>query len=117
MSENDDIEDFDLEIEEEKEVVESKKPVKSKIPKGSQVKLVFRSTIGPGEKLEELTVDADLAVAELKATLGNIIGLDPDGFHLSIGGRTLDTDDILSNYEIEDGQEVLIIPVSTAGMT
>ncbi|MFX1511429.1 MAG: ubiquitin-like domain-containing protein [Promethearchaeota archaeon] len=115
MSKNDDIEDFDLEIEEEEEVIESKKPVKSKIPKGLQVKLVFRSTIGPGEKLEELSVDPDLAVAELKETLSKVIGLDPDSFHLSIAGRTLDADDILSNYEIEDGQEVLIIPVSTAG--
>ncbi len=115
MSENEDFEDYDLEIEEEEEVIESKKPVKSKFPKGSQIKLVFRSTIGPSEKLEELTVDADLAVSELKTTLGNVIGLDPEGFHLSIAGRTLDADDILSNYEIEDGQEVLIIPVSTAG--
>ena len=36
-------------------------------------------------------------------------------FHLSISGRTLDRDDVLSNYDLEDGLEVLIIPVSTAG--
>jgi hypothetical protein len=117
MSEN---EDFDnLEIEEEEENLETPevrtKVPTTKIPTGSRITLFFRSTIGPGEKLEKLTVDPEMAVLELKETLGGIFGLDPHDFHISISGRTLDADDIISNYDIEDGLECLIIPVSTAG--
>jgi hypothetical protein len=117
MSENEDFDD--LEIEEEGEnietpVVTTKVPT-SKAPSDSRVNLFFRSTIGPGEKLEKLTVDPEMGVLDLKETLGRIFGLDPQDFHISISGRTLDTDDVLSNYDIEDGLECLIIPVSTAG--
>ncbi|MFX0013201.1 MAG: ubiquitin-like domain-containing protein [Promethearchaeota archaeon] len=117
MSENEDFDD--LEIEEEKKnsetpVVTTKVPT-SKIPKDSRVSLFFRSTIGPGEKLEKLTIDPEMGVSDLKETLGGIFGLDPQDFHISISGRTLDADDVLSNYDIEDGLECLIIPVSTAG--
>jgi hypothetical protein len=117
MSENEDFDD--LEIEEEEETAEipdvkTKKPT-SNVSAGSRVTLFFRSTIGPGEKLEKLTVDPEMAVLDLKETLGGIFGLDPQDFHLSISGRTLDTDDVLSNYDLEEGLECLIIPVSTAG--
>ncbi len=118
MSENDDFDEFD-EIEEEREgaktPIQSKVP-ESKTPKGSRITLFFRSTIGPGEKLEKLIVDPDMAVQELSTTIGEIFGLDSQDFHLSISGRTLDREDILSNYDLEDGLEVLIIPVSTAGL-
>ncbi|MFX0173428.1 MAG: hypothetical protein ACFE9L_16160 [Candidatus Hodarchaeota archaeon] len=115
-----DNEDFDeLEIEEEEEDIETPpirtKEPSAKVPTGSRITLFFRSTIGPGEKLEKLTIDPEMAVLELKETLGGIFGLDPQDFHLSISGRTLDADDILSNYDLEEGLECLIIPVSTAG--
>ncbi len=117
MSNNEDIDEFD-EIENEGEgtetPIQSKTP-KSKTPKGSRITLFFRSTIGPGEKLEKLTIDPEMAVQELSTTIGEIFGLDPQDFHLSISGRTLDRDDVLSNYDLEDSLEVLIIPVSTAG--
>ena len=117
MSENEDFNDLEIEEEEENlEIPEVRTKVPTtKVPTGSRITLFFRSTIGPGEKLEKLTVDPEMAVLDLKETLGGIFGLDPQEFHLSISGRTLDTDDVLSNYEIEDGLECLIIPVSTAG--
>jgi hypothetical protein len=93
----------------------TKTPSVSKTPPGVRINLYFRSTIGPGEKIEKLTVDSEMSIRELATTIGQIFGLDPQDFHLSISGRTLDPDDILSNYEIEDGLECLIIPVSTAG--
>lgn len=117
MSENEDFDEFD-EIEDKGEggetPIQGKVP-KSKTPTGSRVTLFFRSTIGPGEKLEKLTIDPNMAVKELSNTIGEIFGLDPQDFHLSISGRTLDRDDVLSNYDLDDGLEVLIIPVSTAG--
>ncbi len=112
MSENEDFNDLEIE-EEEEEIVETQ--MRTKVPSGNHITLFFRSTIGPGEKLEKLTVDPEMGVLELKETLGGIFGLDPQDFNISISGRTLDRDDVLSNYEIENGLECLIIPVSTAG--
>ena len=117
MSENEEFIEFDEEEGEEGQndsSIETKLP-QSKVPSGQRITLFFRSTIGPGEKQEKLTVDPDMPVRELAETIGKIFALDPDDFHLSISGRTLDSDDVLSNYELEDGLEVLIIPVSTAG--
>jgi len=112
MSENEDFDELEIE-EEEEETVETQ--MRTKVPSGTRITLFFRSTIGPGEKLEKLTVDPEMGVSELKETLGGIFGLDPQDFHISISGRTLDRDDVLSNYDIENGLECLIIPVSTAG--
>ncbi|NHJ02898.1 MAG: hypothetical protein EAX86_12245 [Candidatus Heimdallarchaeota archaeon] len=117
MSENEDFEELD---ELDEEIQETERPIQSKTPKqtpsrGASVNLFFRSTIGPREKLEKLRVDPEMSVSELKTTIGEIFGLDPNDFHLSISGRTLDSDDVVSNYDVEDGMEVLIIPVSTAG--
>ncbi len=112
MSENEDFDELEIE-EEEEEIVETQ--MKTKVPSGARITLFFRSTIGTGEKLEKLTVDPEMGISELKETLGGIFGLDPQDFHISISGRTLDRDDVLSNYEIENGLECLIIPVSTAG--
>ena len=117
MSENEDFDEFD---EQEEEGIESLSSIKektphSKRPQGTRINMFFRSTIGPGEKLEKLNIDPDMSVKELSNTIGDIFGLDPQDFHLSISGRTMDNDDVLSNYDLEDGIEVLIIPVSTAG--
>lgn len=123
QEENKDFDEMEDLLEEDVETPEqlssppiaSKTPSISKISHGVRINLFFRSTIGPGEKIEKLTVDSEMPVRELATTIGQIFGLDPQDFHLSISGRTMDPDDVLSNYEIEDGLECLIIPVSTAG--
>jgi hypothetical protein len=117
MLENEEFIEFEEDEEEEGQEdssIRSKIP-NTKVPSGQRITLFFRSTIGPGEKQEKLTVNPDMAVRELAETIGKIFALDPQDFHLSISGRTLDSDDVLSNYGLEDGLEVLIIPVSTAG--
>ncbi|MHA1940129.1 MAG: ubiquitin-like domain-containing protein [Candidatus Hodarchaeales archaeon] len=117
MSENEEFIEFEEEEGEEDQddtSIQSKVP-RTKVPSEQRITLFFRSTIGPGEKQEKLTVDPEMSVRELAETIGKIFALDPQDFHLSISGRTLDSDDVLSNYELEDGLEVLIIPVSTAG--
>ncbi|HEY0088485.1 MAG TPA: ubiquitin-like domain-containing protein, partial [Candidatus Lokiarchaeia archaeon] len=72
-------------------------------------------TIGPGEKRQKLTVDDSNNVDAVKKTVGNIFGLDPDDFHLSSGGVTMDENTPLSSYNLSNGDEVLLIPASTAG--
>ena len=77
--------------------------------------LYFTSTIGPGEKKEKLTVNNANHVSDIKETLGNLYGLDPNDFHLSSGGVTMDEGSQLKDYNVNDGDDILLIPASTAG--
>ncbi|MHA2006611.1 MAG: ubiquitin-like domain-containing protein [Promethearchaeota archaeon] len=96
-------------------------PVKSKTPAtktpsaGKKLTLYFMSTIGPGEKKEKLSVNDSNRVDDIKSTLGNIYGLDPNDFHLSSGGVTMDENNPLRDYDVNNGDDILLIPASTAG--
>jgi len=96
-------------------------PVRSKTPAtktpsaGKKLTLYFMSTIGPGEKKEKLTVNDDNRVKEIKHTLGNLFGLNPNDFHISSGGVTMDDGDQLKDYSVRNGDDILLIPASTAG--
>ena len=96
-------------------------PVKSKTPasktpsNGKKLTLYFMSTIGPGEKKEKLTVNDGNHVDDIKSTLGNLYGLDPNDFHLSSGGVTMDENNSLRDYDLNNGDDILLIPASTAG--
>lgn len=112
---------FDDEFDEDLGEPEEKTPMKSKTPAvtpsagGKKISLFFMSTIGPGEKRQKLLVDDGNNVGAIKQTIGNIFGLDPADFHLSAGGVTMDESSPLSSYNVNDGDEVLLIPASTAG--
>lgn len=96
-------------------------PVKSKTPAsktpsaGKKLTLYFMSTIGPGEKKEKLTVNDGNCVEDIKNTLGNLYGLDPNDFHLSTGGVTMEENSTLKDYGVKNGDDILLIPASTAG--
>ena len=106
---------FENDFDEELEPVKSKTP-SSKVPSsGRKVTLYFMSTIGPGEKKEKLVVNDANQVSDIKHTLGNLFGLDPDEFHLSSGGVTMDESNQLKDYNVNDGDDILLIPASTAG--
>ena len=98
-----------------------KEPVKSKTPAtktpsaGKKLTLYFMSTIGPGEKKEKLTVNDGNRVGDIKSTLGNLYGLDPNDFHLSSGGVTMDENSQIRDYDVNNGDDILLIPASTAG--
>ena len=106
---------FEEDFDEELEPVKSKTPSSKTPSTGKKVTLYFMSTIGPGEKKEKLTVNDSNQVSDIKRTLGNLFGLDPDEFHLSSGGVTMDEGVPLNQYSVNDGDEVLLIPASTAG--
>ncbi len=113
-----DLEDLDAEPETITPQIRSKTPA-TKTPRsgspGEKVNLFFKSTIGPGEKTEKLAVGKNTPVRDVKQTIGSLLGLNPDDFNLSHAGRIMDDDDIVGNYDVQDGDEVLLIPVSTAG--
>jgi len=106
---------FDNDFDEELEPVKSKTPSSKTPSTGRKLTLYFMSTIGPGEKKEKLTVNDANNVSDIKQTLGNLYGLDPEEFHLSSGGRTMDEDSQLKDYNVSDGDDILLIPASTAG--
>ena len=95
--------------------IKSKTPGRKNPPEGEKVTLYFISTIGPGEKKQKLTINTGNIISDIKETIGNIYGLEPLNFHLSAGGVTLDEMRQLKDYAIKDGDDVLIIPSSTAG--
>ena len=111
---------FEEEFDENLELVEEE-PIRSKTPAtktpsaGQKKTLYFMSTIGPGEKKEKLTVNDGNRVSDIKRTLGNLFGLSPDDFHISSGGVTMDESSQLKDYNVNDGDDILLIPASTAG--
>ena len=111
---------FEEEFDENLELVEEE-PIRSKTPatkipsKGQKKTLYFMSTIGPGEKKEKLTVNDGNRVSDIKRTLGNLFGLSPDDFHISSGGVTMDESSQLKDYNVNNGDDILLIPASTAG--
>lgn len=116
MSEFDD--DLTLDFEEEEQAqpaITSKTPASSKTPAGKKVNVYFQSTVGPSQKQEKMVVSEDAPVGDIKYTVSQVFDLPVEEFHLSHAGRTLDPDDTLSNYDIENGDQILLIPVSTAG--
>ena len=116
--------DEDLDLDMEEEIVDktpAEPAVVSKTPSGSSasgedVSLFFMSTIGPGEKKQKLLVNTGNNVGAIKQTVGNMFGLNSADFHLSHGGVTLDESAPLSNYTVKDGDTLLLIPASTAGI-
>ena len=97
--------------------IQSKTPASSKIPAGgagARKNIFFRSTVGP-DRTEKLTIGENTPVMDVKETLANVFGLAPDDFHLSHAGRTLGDDAAIGDYGIDNGDEVLMIPHSTAG--
>ncbi len=121
MSE-DDLDDFDEDLDEDLEAPATKTPaIASKTPAtpaksgGDDISVFFMSTIGPGEKKQKLLINTGNAVGDIKNTVGSIFGIDPSDFHLSHGGVTMDEGKFVMDYPVKDGDTVLLIPASTAG--
>ena len=116
MSEFDDDLTLDFDDEQEaKPAIKSKTPASSKTPAGKKINVYFQSTVGPSQKQEKMVISADAPVGDVKYTVSQVFDLPVDEFHLSHAGRTLDPDDTFANYDIDNGDQILLIPVSTAG--
>ncbi|MFW9781717.1 MAG: ubiquitin-like protein [Candidatus Heimdallarchaeota archaeon] len=102
-------------INDDSSMIKSKTPPIEPVEKGKKTNVFFISTIGPGEKKQNLLIDNNNIVSDIKETIGKLFGLEPANFHLSSGGITLDESFPLKDYNINDGDEILLIPSSTAG--
>ncbi len=113
-------EDLEEELEEPSvespdEDVTSKTPTIRAFPGGQKISVYFMSTIGPGEKKQKLLINTGNRIGDIKETVANLFALDPSDFHLSSGGVTMDESSLLSDYNVSDGDDILLIPASTAG--
>ncbi len=117
-------EEFDESLDEDVDDPSTKHPTKDlrvKTPEhktsseGKKISVFFLSTIGPGEKKQKLTVNDANQIGDIKETVANLFALDPSDFHLSSGGVTMDENNQLKDYNVIDGDDILIIPASTAG--
>ena len=117
-------EDFDENLDDDNGEPSSKLPtedVRAKTPKskgtseGKKISVYFLSTIGPGEKKQKLLVFTGNKVGDIKETVANLFALDPSDFHLSSGGVTMDEMSNLSDYNVAEGDDILLIPASVAG--
>lgn len=109
-------EDFDEPISKTPpEDVKIKTPEPQPSPEGKKISIFFLSTIGPGEKKQKLLVYTGNKVGDIKDTVANLFALDPSDFHLSSGGVTMDETSYLSDYNVDEGDDILLIPASVAG--
>jgi hypothetical protein len=112
--------EFDEDLEEEidpipDKEINSKTPAVKPIPEGKKISVYFMSTIGPGEKKQKLLINSGNLVGDIKETVANLFGLDPADFYLSSGGVTMDEQNPLKDYYVDDGDDILLIPASIAG--
>ena len=117
-------EDFDENLDEDVDDQSTKHPTndfRAKTPdqkissEGKKISVFFLSTIGPGEKKQKLLVFTGNKVGDIKDTVANLFALDPSDFHLSSGGVTMDETSYLNEYNVADGDDILLIPASIAG--
>ena len=115
--------DMDEDLDDDFEEIKAKEPaIASKTPSapvksgGNDISVFFMSTIGPGEKKQKSLINTGNSVGDVKSTVGSIFGIAPDDFHLSHGGVTLDEGKYFMDYPVKDGDTILLIPASTAGI-
>jgi hypothetical protein len=109
---DEELEDFPSETNNEE--INSKTPIPRPTSEGKKISVYFISTIGP-EKKQKLLVNTGNLVGDIKQTVANLFALDPADFYLSALGITMDEQYSLSNYEVDDGDDILLIPASIAG--
>ena len=73
-------------------------------------RVYVRSLIEPGAKTKIIIIEKSDFIIELKEKIGILFDYDLTDFVLSSGGILLDDKDQIDNYDIEDDDEIAIIP-------
>lgn len=95
--------------------VKLKPPVQGTSEKEEFVNVYIVSIMNPGKKIQDLTINLKNKISELKKTVGNIFNITHLQFHLSSGGITFDEDLILKDYNLDNGDEIVVIPSRVVG--
>ena len=95
--------------------INSKTPVQRYKSESKKISVYFNSLIGP-EKKQKLSIKTGNIVGDIKETVANLFGLQSTDFHLSLDGITLNETSRLVDYNVADGDDILLIPASIAGL-
>jgi hypothetical protein len=82
----------------------------SSIEIADQIRVYVRSLLEPGEKTKIIIIDTSDSVRTIKERIGLLFDYEQQIFLLSSGGILLDEDLTINNYNIDDDDEIALIP-------
>ena len=85
-------------------------PPKSTIGMEDQIRVYVRSLIEPGEKTKIIIIDNMDLISEIKNRIGVLFYYDMHNFLLSSGGIILNENLLIKDYDIDDDDEIALIP-------
>ncbi len=85
-------------------------PPKNKINLKDQIRVYIRSLVEPGEITKLIIVDTTELISTVKKRVGVLFNYELEGFLLSSGGILLSEDKQIQNYDIDDDDEIALIP-------
>ncbi|MFX1420440.1 MAG: hypothetical protein ACFE9N_16165, partial [Promethearchaeota archaeon] len=75
-----------------------------------QIRVYVRSLVEPGEKTKILIINTSELIIMIKERVAIIFDYELDEFLLSSGGILLDENSLINNYDIDDDDEIALIP-------
>lgn len=85
-------------------------PPKSSIEMEDQIRVYIRSLLEPGEKTKIIIIDTAESARVVKDRVALLFDYDQQNFLLSSGGILLDEDSQIKDYNIDDDDEIALIP-------
>lgn len=85
-------------------------PPMNRIEMKDQLRVYVRSLVEPGEKTKIVIVDVKDSITTVKKRIGILFNYKQDDFHLSSGGILLNPKSQIDDYDIDDDDEIALIP-------
>ena len=85
-------------------------PPKNTINLRDQIRVYIRSLVEPGEITKLIIVDTTELISTVKERVGVLFNYELEGFLLSSGGILLSEEKQMQNYDIDDDDEIALIP-------
>ncbi|MFX1317105.1 MAG: ubiquitin-like protein [Promethearchaeota archaeon] len=85
-------------------------PPMNPIEMEDQIRVYVRSLIDPGEKTNIIIIDITESIGVIKERIGKFFDYDLKDFLLSSGGILLDENSQIKDYDINDDDEIALIP-------
>jgi len=76
----------------------------------NNIRVYVRSLVEPGEKTRIITIETTELINTIKERVGILFNYDLEDFHLSSGGILLDQNSFIKDYDIDDYDEIALIP-------
>lgn len=87
-------------------------PPKNTVNLKDQIRVYIRSLVEPGEITKLIIVDTTELIITIKERVGVLFNYELEDFLLSSGGILLSGDKKIQNYDIDDDDEIALIPSS-----